>query len=425
VDDCLPEQGTWAFKVEFNESTEDRMKVLMVHNRYQQRGGEDAVVDAEVRLLSTNGVEVRRLDANNDSIYGIRAKIQASANLFVTPSAMNERFSATLAEFQPDVVHVHNWFPTLSPSIFKRCKEAEIPVLHTLHNYRLLCINATLFRNGQVCEDCIGSTLRAPGVIHKCYRNSRVGSTVATAAMLTQWAAGTWHRSVDKFIALSEFAKKKLIQGGLPEEKIVVKPNFVDPDPGSAPGDGGYFLYVGRLTEEKGLRTLLQCWRSGPDLPSLRIVGTGPLQDEVRETAASLKNVEWLGEKSSEEVVELMGRAKATLCPSLWYEGMPRVVIESFAVGTPVVASRIGCYPEMINDGECGALFPAGDAESLLTRMRELESRNAFGEMRAKARNRFESEYTGRRNFSLVLNIYRNVLYAGKELYSVPLSAGI
>jgi glycosyltransferase involved in cell wall biosynthesis len=401
------------------------MKVLMVHNRYQQRGGEDAVVDAEVRLLDTHGVEVRRFDVDNDSIHGVLAKIQASANLFVTPSALNERFLTMLSGFQPDVVHVHNWFPTLSPSIFKKCKEAGIPVLHTLHNYRLLCISATLFRDGRVCEDCIGSTFRAPGVMHKCYRDSHLGSAVATAGMLAQWAAGTWHRSVDKFIALSEFAKRKLIEGGLPEEKIVVKPNFVDPDPGPGTGDGGYFLYAGRLTEEKGLRTLLQCWRSGPDLPLLRIAGMGPLQDEVRDAAAALPNVEWLGGKSSEEVLELMGRAKAALCPSLWYEGMPRVVIESLAVGTPVVASQIGCYPEMIADGEWGALFPAGDAGSLLNCLRALESKGAFGEMRANARRCFEAEYTGKRNLSLIFNIYRSVTFAGKEVYSVPVSAGI
>jgi glycosyltransferase involved in cell wall biosynthesis len=401
------------------------MKVLMVHNRYQQRGGEDAVVDAEVRLLETNGVEVRRMDVDNDSIQGMFAKIQVSANLFTTPAALNKKFSMMLTGFQPDVVHVHNWFPTLSPAIFKKCNEAGIPVLHTLHNYRLLCIKATLFRDGQVCEDCIGSTLRTPGIVHKCYRDSRMGSAVATGAMLTQWAAGTWHRSVDKFIALTEFAKRKMIEGGLPEDKIVVKPNFVDPDPGPGTGDGGFFLYAGRLTEEKGLRTLLKCWKSGPDLPLLRIVGVGPLQDEVRDAAAALPNVEWLGSKTSDEVLELMGQAKATLCPSQWYEGMPRVVIESLAVGTPVVASQIGCYPEMIVDGEWGALFPAGDAGSLLTRLRALESRDAFREMRTKARQCFEAEYTGKRNLSLIFNIYRGVLFAGKEVYSVPVSAGI
>jgi glycosyltransferase involved in cell wall biosynthesis len=245
---------------------------------------------------------------------------------------------------------------------------------------------------------------------------------VATAGMLTQWAAGTWHRSVDRFIALSEFSRMKLIQGGLPGEKIVVKPNFVDPDPGPGPGDGRYFLYVGRLSEEKGLRTLLQCWKSGPDLPLLRIVGGGPLQAEVEEAAATLANLEWLGSKSGVEVLDLMGRAKATLCPSLCYEGMPRVVIESLAVGTPVVASRIGCYPEMIADGESGALFPAGDASSLRGRLHDLEARHAFAEMRSKARLRFEAEYTGRRNISLALNIYREAMLVDSRVYAVPAS---
>jgi glycosyltransferase involved in cell wall biosynthesis len=401
------------------------MKVLMVHNRYQQRGGEDAVVDAEVRLLATNGVEVQRLDVDNDSILGVCAKIRASANLFVGSSATTDRLSAILANSSPDVVHVHNWFPTLSPSVFRQCRKAGIPVVHTLHNYRLLCVNPNLFRDGRTCEDCIGRTFRVPGVLHKCYRDSYLGSAVATAGMLTQWASGTWHHSVDRFIALSEFSKMKLIQGGLPEEKIVVKPNFVDPDPGPRPGDGGYFLYVGRLSEEKGLRTLLQCWKHGPDLPLLRIVGAGPLQDEVARAVADHANVEWLGSKSSDEVVELMGRAKATLCPSLCYEGMPRVVIESLAVGTPVVASSIGCYPEMIADGESGALFPTGDLRSLLSCIRNLDAKNGFAEMRPKARRRFEAEYTGRRNLSIVLNIYGEVILADNRAFSVPASAGI
>jgi glycosyltransferase involved in cell wall biosynthesis len=406
----------------FFEGSNHHMKVLMVHNRYQQPGGEDTVVDAEVSLLDAHGVEVQRFDVDNDSIHGVYAKIQASARLLVGSSAMDARCSATLAEFRPDIVHVHNWFPTLSPSIFRQCRIANIPVVHTLHNYRLLCVNPNLFRDGRVCEDCVGSAFRVSGVIHKCYRDSHLGSAVATASMLAQWAGGTWHRSVDRFIVLSEFAKLKFIQGGLLEEKIVVKPNFVDPDPGPGPGDGGYFIYVGRLSEEKGLQTLLQCWKNGPGLPLLRIVGAGPLQREVAQAAAALPNLEWLGKRSSGEVQELMGRAMATLCPSLCYEGMPRVAIESLAVGTPVVASRNGCYPEMIADGESGVLFPTGDANRLRQSLRDLDARNAFKEMRSKARLRYELEYTGRRNISLVLKIYREVMLADSRVYAVPAS---
>lgn len=404
---------------------EKDMKVLMVHNRYQQRGGEDAVVEAEVRLLAANGVDVRRFDADNDSIQGLMSKVQVSIGQFGLPNAVKTRFHKTLSEFCPDVVHVHNWFPTLSPAVFQICRRAHVPAIHTVHNYRLLCAGATLFRNGHVCEDCIGTTFRTPGIAHGCYHQSRIGSAVATAGMLANWSLGTWQHSVDRFIALSEFARRKLIEGGLPADKIIVKPNFVDPDPGPRSGAGGYLLYAGRLTEEKGLRVLLQCWKSAAELPMLKIAGTGPLQEEVREAASLLPNLHWLGNRSTEDVLELMGNASALICPSLWYEGMPRVVIESLAVGTPVIASNIGCYPEMIIDGKTGALFPTGDAAALVACLRNLIQTDALAAMRNGARHCFENNYTGERNLSLLLNVYRSVLLAGKMARSQPVPAGI
>ena len=400
------------------------MKVLMIHNRYQQRGGEDAVVDAEAGLLAGHGVEVQRLDADNDAIQGVWAKVQVSVNQLAGSPDMRRRVAAALHQFHPDVVHVHNWFPTVSASIFRQCRAAGIPVVHTVHNYRLLCVGATLFRDGQVCEDCIGTTFRTPGIAHKCYRDSRIGSAAGTMGMLAHWTMGTWHHAVDRFIALTDFSRRKLIEGGLPEEKIVVKPNFVDPEPGPGPGDGNYFLYAGRLTEEKGLRTLLECWKNAPELAPLWIAGDGPLRHEVEQAAATIGNLHWLGMKTSEEVVFLMKRAKATLCPSLWYEGMPRVVIESLAVGTPVIASEIGGYPEMIVDGESGALSASGDAAALLSRIRELEESGAFLKMRPGARLRFLAEYTGKKNYSLLLNIYRTAMYPRKSAFPIPASPG-
>jgi glycosyltransferase involved in cell wall biosynthesis len=399
------------------------MKVLMVHNRYQQRGGEDAVVNAEVSLLAANGIDVLRFDADNDSIHGLSAKLRVSASQFGLPSVVRSAFARVLTDFRPDVVHVHNWFPTISASIFRICHQARTPVVHTLHNYRLLCVTATLFRDGSVCEDCIGKTFRTSGVIHKCYRQSRLGSAVATAGMLAQWAAGTWHQCVDRFIALSEFSKNKLTEGGLPAEKVSVKPNFIDPAPETGRGDGGYLLYAGRLTEEKGIRTLLQCWRNSPDLPRLVIVGTGPLESEVRDAASVIPNVEWLGARTGDQVLELMGRATATVCPSLWYEGMPRTTIESLAVGTPVIASNIGCYPEMIVDNVSGALFPAGDADELRARIRNMALHGALKRMRQPARSRFESNYTGEKNLGQLLGIYRSVLLAGNAVPSTPVPA--
>ncbi len=400
------------------------MKVLIVHNRYQQRGGEDAVVDAETRLLASHGVEVARFDADNDSIDGTRAKILISIGQLRETSEILQRFESAVKSFRPDVVHVHNWFPTLSASVFEVCKQAGAPVVHTVHNYRLLCVGATLFRDGRVCEDCLGTRLRTPGVWHRCYRDSIMGSAVGTAAMLKHWTRGTWHRSVDRFIALTEFARTKLAEGGLPADRIVVKPNFVDPMPKIGRGDGFYFLFAGRLTEEKGLRTLLNCWKRGPELAPLWILGDGPLRDEVRQAAAAAANVEFLGATNGAEVERLMKGAKATLCPSLWYEGMPRVVIESLAVGTPVVASKIGGFPEVIVDGVSGALISPGDAGALLDRIRELEQTGSFATMRHAARLRYLEAFTGTTNFSLLMEIYGSAVETANAARTVPSNPG-
>ncbi len=399
------------------------MRILMVHNRYQQRGGEDAVVEAESRLLASGGIEVLRFDADNDAIQGFIPKVRVSLGQFGVPTTAQSEFKNVLQEFRPDVVHVHNWFASLSPSIFKICRAAGVPAVHTLHNFRLLCVSAILFRDGHVCEDCIGSTLRLPGIVHACYRESRIGSAVATGAMVAHWSSGTWTRTVDRFIALSGFARNKLIEGGIPAQHIVVKPNFVSPDPEIGLGLGNYMLYAGRLTEEKGLRVLLGCWKDNPDLPQLNIAGDGPLLNEVKQAAASMSNVCFVGPKSSEDILGLMRDASALICPSQWYEGMPRVVIESFAVGTPVIASQIGCYPEMITPGETGALFPAGDPVQLRNCIRNLMQSSTLRGMRMQARRAFESHYTGERNFSQLLDIYQSVLVARNTASPSPVLA--
>src|ERR1700730_16379625 len=249
------------------------MKILIAHNRYQHKGGEDVVVQSETNLLISYGADVELLEVNNDSIVNFRGKLAASISVFHNAHAVN-LLNTSIERFKPDVVHVHNWFPTLSPGIFWACKRNGIPVVHTVHNYRLLCANGLFFRDGHVCEDCLGTRFGTPGVLHGCYRGSRAGTAAATAAMLSHWAAGTWHNAVDRFLALTAFAKRKLIEGGLPEAKIIVKPNFLDCDPGPQPGNLGYFTFVGRLSEEKGIRALLDCWRDGADLPLLKIVGT-------------------------------------------------------------------------------------------------------------------------------------------------------
>lgn len=385
------------------------MKVLLVHNRYQQKGGEDSVVQSERKLLAENGIAVELLEANNDGIVGIRGKLEAALAVFYSFQG-TDALRKSIVRFRPDIVHVHNWFPTFSPGIFWTCKQMRVPVVHTLHNYRLLCAKASFFRDGKICEDCLGKALRISGVLHGCYRESRAGTAAATAGMLSHWKLGTWWKAIDRLIALSEFAKNKLVEGGLPSDKIIVKANCLDNDPGMRAGDGGYFLYAGRLTEEKGIRVLLECWKNGPDLPFLRIAGAGPLEEEVRQAASTLSNVEWLGPRSGEEVVDLMGKAKALVCPSLWYEGMPRVVIEALAVGTPVLASRLGTYPEMITPYQTGMLFDPNHPESMVACMREFHAHPDYLQCREKAREQFLLKYSPEVNLSSLQAIYEQVL---------------
>jgi glycosyltransferase involved in cell wall biosynthesis len=385
------------------------MKVLLVHNRYQQHGGEDAVVLSEKNLLVRNGLDVQLLENDNDGIIGLKGKIGASMSVFYSTYGV-DLLKTSIATFIPDVVHVHNWFPTFSPGIFRACHKRKVPVVHTLHNYRLLCAKGSLYRRGAPCEDCIGTSFRVPGIVHGCYRGSHLGSAVATAGMLAHWHIGTWHKTVDRFIALSEFAKKKLIEGGIPAAKLVVKPNFLDYDPGVRPGDLDYFVFVGRLTEEKGILTLLQCWREDPKLPLLRIVGSGPLEDHVRAAAGSMRNIEWLGSRNSTEVLDIIGRAKALLCPSLYYEGMPRVVIEAMAVGTPVIASRLGTYLEMIVHNKSGLLFDSNSRGDLLACVRQFNKNDSTTEMRMETRTQFETRYSGAVNFTILRQIYEGLL---------------
>ncbi len=367
------------------------------------------MVESEARLLVDHGAEVQLLESNNDAIVGFIGKLQASKFVFYNSGA-STLLRQQIATFKPNIVHVHNWFPTLSPAIFRVCKQLSTPVIHTVHNYRLLCIKGSLYRNGKPCEDCLNTAFRSSGVIHACYRESRLGSAAATAGMLTHWRAGTWEKIVDQYIALSEFARKKLIEGGLPAQKITVKPNSLDYDPPVGNGGGRYFAYIGRLTEEKGLRTLLHCWKNNASLPELKIVGTGPLEAEIQQVANSITNVTYLGGRSSHEVLAILSSATALICPSLWYEGMPRVVIEAMAVGTPVIASRLGTYVEMIDHGVYGGLFTPNDSEDLYACLRGFMDRGLFAKMRVETRRQFDLKYGVQNNIHRLLDIYKTTI---------------
>jgi glycosyltransferase involved in cell wall biosynthesis len=396
------------------------MKILVAHNYYQQAGGEDQVFSSEAALLEAHGDDVVRWTRHNDAINQMRGLSAARATLW------NHSSAAELAELvrrhRPQVVHFHNTFPLISPAAYYAARAGGAAVVQTLHNYRLLCPNALFFRDGRVCEDCLGKSIPWPGVVHKCYRGSRSASAAVTAMVTAHRALGTWRTGVDAYIALTRFSREKFIQGGLPPDKIVVKPNFVHPDPAAGQGRGGYGVFVGRLSPEKGLPTLLKAWKSlGGGVP-LKVVGDGPLAAAVQEAVAGGSAIEWLGRRPIQEVYSLIGEAMFLVLPSQCYETFGRTIVEAFATGTPVIAPRLGAMAELVQHGRTGWHFEPGDSLDLAAKVRALllATPAARAQMRQAARQEYERNYTAEPNYRALMAIYqqacaRHSEHAGRQ----------
>ncbi len=383
------------------------MKTLLVHTHYQQPGGEDAVFRAEMALLREHGHEVIAVTPHNRELEGMPPWRQAAVTVW--NQEMCRRLRNLIRKERPDVVHVHNTFPLASPAVIHAVKAERVPVVMTLHNYRLLCSAAIFFRDGRVCEDCLGKSVPWPGVVHGCWRGR--APTAVVAGMLTlHRLMGTWAK-VDQFIALTEFARQKFILAGLPAERIAVKPNFVHPDPGPGEGRGGYALFVGRLSPEKGVKTLLEAWkRLGGRVP-LKVVGDGPLAAEANRAAEKLPGVAWLGRRAREEVVALMGEAAFLVFPSECYEGFPMVIAEAFARGLPVLATRLGSHGSLVADGRTGLLFRPGDPLDLAQKVEWLlDHPEKLARMRREARAEYEAKYTAERNYQMLMEIYEQAM---------------
>ncbi|MEO0769675.1 MAG: glycosyltransferase, partial [Cyanobacteria bacterium J06649_4] len=364
------------------------MRILSVHNSYQIRGGEDESRKTEENLLRSHGHTVDTYEVSNHIIKDISKGKLAARTLWSkeTYQAVGNMLEADTY----DIVHVQNFFPLISPSVFYAAKAAGVPVIQTLRNYRLMCPNALFFRDGHVCEDCVGKPIPYPGILHGCYRESKAASAVTAAMIVSHRLLNTWTNKIDGYIALTEFARSKFIESGFPAEKIHVKQNFVSPDPGVANGEGGYALYVGRLSTEKGLDTLLQAWELLDSKIELRIVGDGPLSDQVQAATQKSDRIRWLGRLPVEEVYELMGNAQFLVFPSKWYETFGRVAVEAFAKGTPVIASEIGAIAEIVHTGKTGLLFEAGNPNDLAAKVHELTRDDAqLLKMRQQARSEF------------------------------------
>jgi glycosyltransferase involved in cell wall biosynthesis len=380
----------------------------LCHNYYRLRGGEDQCFEDEARLLESHGHDVVRYTAHNDSIAGM-SRWSAARRTFSNRQSY-DALRTIFRQERPALMHCTNTFPLISPAAYTAARDANVPVVQALHNYRFVCPNALLMRDGQVCEDCLGKSFAWPGIVHRCYRNSAAATSVVAAMVALHRLKGTWKRSVDLYYTVSEFARQKLIQGGIPADKIAVKPNLVDPDPGMGRGCGGYAIFVGRLSPEKGLETLLAAWTqlgSDPDGLRLKIVGDGPLAPMVKQAAESNPRIEWLGSRSLTEVLKLVGDAAMLLMPSIWYETFGRTIIEAYATGTPVIASNLGAMAELVVNGETGLLFAPGNAADLVAKVRSLANDRARrSAMRRAARLEFEAKYTAESNYHLLMDLY-------------------
>ncbi len=385
------------------------MRILTVHNKYLQRGGEDTVVEAETCLLRAYGHEVKTYQRDNAELESING-LQLFAQMLWSRHTQVE-IRNLLREYAPDVIHVHNTFPLISPSLYWAADEANTPVVQTLHNFRLLCAQAMLMRDGIVCEDCVGH-LPWYGIVRRCYRNSIVYSSALTSMVAVHRAIGTYASKVTRYIALSKFCRDKFIQGGLPPDRIVIKPNFAyAPPPPLAGEQRKGALFVGRLSSEKGLDVLVKALDRCPDI-SLDVIGVGSAEHLIR-NHGRIRILGWLPRL---EVYARMQKAAYLVMPSTWYETFGMVAVEAYACGLPVIASRLGSMAEMIKDRHTGLLFQPASAEDLAEKLSWAENnRDQMRQMGANARTEYESKYTAEKNYIQLMKIYEEAIATRKR----------
>lgn len=383
------------------------MRILQVHTRYRQRGGEDVVVEAERLLLQRARHEVFQHFEENPA--SLRASATAMAGSIWNPAAAR-RVEAMVEAVRPDVAHVHNTWVASSPSVVSTLHRKGVPVVMTVHNYRLACANALFLRDGAPCEKCLGRG-PWPAVRHGCYRNSRTASAVAAVGMATHSRMETWSRSVDRFIVLSKFAGERLIRADLPPGKIKSGSNFV-PDPGprpAAPSLSSYVTFVGRLMPEKGVSVLLDAWRiARPPGLRLLVIGDGP--ERARLEAVASPGVQFRGHCTKEEVTAAVLGARALVIPSVWYEMQPLTALEGLAAGSPLVLSDIGGLPELIGGRQAGWLSPPDDATGLARILERLADGRAVDERGAQARHRYLEAYTASDALGRLEDAYREAM---------------
>ena len=385
------------------------MRILIAHNQYQQPGGEDIVVAHEHGLLHRAGHKVELCLVSNQAIGGLGPKLRAAWQVNYSPSR-RDWMAERIAAFRPDIVQVHNFFPLLTPSIYDACAQARVPVVQTLHNYRVACAAATFLRDGAVCEKCVGSTPYWAAV-YRCYRRSLPGSLALAHLIDTHRRRGTWRSKVQLFFALTEFARRKFIAAGLPAERITVKPNFAPAPAARAERERHGALFVGRLSPEKGVGSLIAAWR-GVNYP-LTVAGAGPLLESL--VAGAPRNVSFVGRLDAQRVAAEMAHAAFLVVPSVWYESFPMAIAEAYAAGLPVLASRIGALAEIVEDHETGRLFAPDSPDDLARVVRSVIADPAvlarMGEAAARA---YRERYSPDAVYRVMIQAYERLVVAAR-----------
>jgi len=391
------------------------MRILIAHNHYQQAGGEDAVVEEEYALMKRHQISVERYEKHNKHIAGM-ATVQLAMDTLWSTKTVKEA-EDRIQQFAPDVIHVHNTFPLISPSLYYAAARHNIPVVQTLHNFRLFCVQAMFMRNGQICEDCLGK-LPWRGALHGCYRGSKAQSATVVGMLGWHRMLGTYQHKVTRYIALNRFCRDKFIEAGLPDERVMIKPNFIDLPPHdgvNAETARSGALFVGRLSAEKGTDILARAAARCPEI-HLDIIGSGP-QTAMLDGRPNIRMHGW---QPPAVIYAHMRRTSYLVMPSLWYENFPRTLVEAFACGLPVIASRLGAMAELIRDGKTGLLFDPGDADDLTRKLKWAESRAAeMLRMGRNARQEYEQHYTSEINFNQLMAIYREAILAHQDNHHV------
>ncbi|MDB4083296.1 glycosyltransferase [Vicingaceae bacterium] len=379
------------------------MRVLLIHTFYTQKGGEDAVFKAEKELLETRHV-VDELLFNNHNLNSL-SPLKQVKNLFYNSSSYI-KLEEKIKTFKPDVIHIHNLFYEASPSILYAAQKYKVPTVITLHNYRLICANALLLRESKICELCVKKAIPLHGIKNKCFQDSALKTALLIGSTSYHKLSGTWRNKVSRYIVFSEFQKSKILNSSLSlkESQVSIKPNFVeDCEQGDFESRDNYYLFIGRLSKEKGVDLLLNAQKIGGF--ELEIIGGGELEDTVKSEANHNSKVTFHGFQQKEFILNKLKKAKALIFPSIWYEGMPITVLESLSTGTPIIMSDMDNISDMIEDGENGILFKSGNAISLAASINSFESilkptfySNAF--------ETFQKKYSKERNLSLLEAIY-------------------